>query len=217
MLRVMQQRFPPFYAIVDAETLARHDLPLRAFVEELLAGGVTLLQYRDKASGPQAILRACAEISAVFAGTPSTLILNDRADLAALASSSTTWGVHVGQDDLLPVDARAVLGTCATVGVSTHTPEQVRQAHASEADYLAIGPVFATQTKLDAEPVTGLETLRQARALTRKPLVAIGGITLENCQSVVDAGADCVAVIGGLFVPGRSVRKTAEDFLARLR
>jgi thiamine-phosphate pyrophosphorylase len=139
-------------------------------------------------------------------------------------------GVHVGQGDLLVEDAKAVvlphpsqkregwaIRTCGVVGISTHNDEQVRVANASEADYIAIGPVFGTVTKLDAEPAVGLEGVRRARALTQKPLVAIGGITRENARSVVEAGADSVAVIGGLFVAGVSVGEVARDFLELLR
>jgi thiamine-phosphate pyrophosphorylase len=213
-------RLPKLYPIIDRETLAARGIALQAFARELCDAGVTLLQYRDKVGGPQEVLRATAEIAAVFEGSGATLILNDRADLAALAG----WGVHVGQGDLSPADARAVVAAhpCAKnahewgtqiVGVSTHTEEQVLEADASEADYIAVGPVFTTSTKLNAEPVVGLEGVRR----TRKPIVAIGGITLENARSVIDAGADSVAVIGGLFVPGRSVREVAEDFLQILR
>ncbi len=103
------------------------------------------------------------------------------------------------------------------LGVSTHTEEQVRRAELSCADYVAVGPVFATGTKLDAEPVVGLEGVRRARLLTTKPIVAIGGITRGNARSVFDAGADSVAVIGGLLVEGESVTKVAGDFLDVLR
>ena len=103
------------------------------------------------------------------------------------------------------------------VGVSTHDEEQVRVADAGAADYVAVGPVFATSTKLNAEPAVGLEGVRRARALTAKPLVAIGGITLENVRSVIEAGADSVAIIGGLFVEGRTVGEVAGDFLEILR
>jgi thiamine-phosphate pyrophosphorylase len=106
--------------------------------------------------------------------------------------------------------------SCGVVGVSTHTEAQVWTAELSCADYVAIGPVFATGTKVDAEAVVGLEGVRRARALTAKPLVAIGGITRENARSVVDAGADSVAVISGLFVAGESVEKVARDFLELL-
>ncbi|MEO6910902.1 MAG: thiamine phosphate synthase, partial [Edaphobacter sp.] len=151
-----------------------------------------------------------AVIRDVFAGSDCRLILNDRADLAVLAE----WGgVHVGQGDLLPEDARRVVGAERWVGVSTHTVEQVRLSELGCADYVAVGPVFATGTKLDAEPVIGLEGVRRARALTEKPVVAIGGITRGNARSVMEAGADSVAVISALFVEGESVEKVARDFL----
>ncbi len=108
-------------------------------------------------------------------------------------------------------------GTRFVVGVSTHNEEQVREADAGGADYVAVGPVFATGTKADAAEVVGLEGVRRARSLTTKPLVAIGGITLGNCRSVVEAGADLVAVISGVFVEGRSVGETVRDFLEVLR
>jgi thiamine-phosphate pyrophosphorylase len=141
------------------------------------------------------------------------------------------WGVLVGQGDLAVEDVLQVLADRRfpsgmtnkkiLVGVSTHDEEQVLRAAQDDkfgaADYLAVGPVFATVTKVNAEAVVGLEGVRRARALTTRPLVAIGGITLENCRSVVEAGADSVAVIGGLFVEGRSVGDVARDFLERLR
>ena len=208
---------PKLYAIVDRRTLNTRGMRVAEFARELRDAGVTLVQYRDKVGGPQEVLRAAAEISVVFAGVEATLIMNDRADLAVLAGWS---GVHVGQGDLLPVDARRVLGA-GLIGVSTHNEEQVLRVaqddNFKDADYVAVGPVFGTSTKLDAEPVVGLEGVRRARALTRKPLVAIGGITLQNARSVVDAGADSVAVIGRLFVEGRTVGEVVRDFLEILR
>jgi len=242
------------YAIVDGGALKARGLELRGYAEALAAAGVTLVQYRDKDAGPRTVLRNAAVIAEAFAGICATLILNDRADLAVLAG----WdGVHVGQGDLSPEDAKTVLadargpthreeqerdewGTrlvagavagsgggdaevaqrttaAGIVGVSTHTEAQVIAADAGVADYVAIGPVFATGTKLDASPVVGLEGVRRARSLTRKPLVAIGGITRDNARSVIDAGADSVAVIGGLIAPGETVEKVARDFLEILR
>jgi thiamine-phosphate pyrophosphorylase len=172
------------------------------------------VQYREKDAGAQKILRNTVLIRDVFAGTDCRLILNDRADLAVLAG----WdGVHVGQEDLSPEDARRVVGATRWIGVSTHTEEQVRLADASCADYVAVGPVFATGTKLDAAEVIGLEGVRRARALTTKPIVAIGGITRGNARSVIDTGADSVAVISALIVDGESVEKVARDFLDVLR
>jgi thiamine-phosphate pyrophosphorylase len=202
------------YVIVDAEVLAARGVALVDFACELRAAGVELLQYRDKNGSPQEVLRAAAILREAMTGSNCRLILNDRADLTVLANFD---GVHVGQGDLSPEDARRVVGPDRIVGVSTHTPEQVRIADQSCADYIAIGPVFATGTKPDASPVVGLEGVRRARALTRKPLIAIGGITRANARSVIDAGADSVAVISSLFAPNESPDQVARDFLARLR
>ncbi len=185
-------------------------MTVAAFARDMREAGVRLLQYRDKQGSPQEVLRAAAEIAEAFSGTGTLLVLNDRADLATLAGWS---GVHVGQHDMPVEAARKVLRGGATVGVSTHNDEQVRAAEASGADYIAIGPVFATASKMDAEPVVGLDGVRRARALTRKPLVAIGGITRGNARAVIEAGADSVAVISGLFAADESVAEVARDFL----
>jgi thiamine-phosphate pyrophosphorylase len=205
---------PRLYAIVDAQVLAARNVALEGFARELLAAGVTLLQYRDKRGSPQEILRATALLREVMAGSGCQFIMNDRADLAALAGFD---GVHVGQQDLAPEDARRVLSAGKLVGLSTHNDDQVRAADSTSADYVAIGPIFDTGTKLDTEPVVGLDGIRRARTLTRKPLVAIGGITRTNARSVIDAGADSVAIISALFAPDESVEKVARDFLELLR
>ena len=132
--------------------------------------------------------------------------MNDRADLCLAADFD---GVHVGQDDLSPESVRKIIGPDRWMGVSAHNPEQLLDADLSSADYLAIGPVFATSSKQNPDPVVGLEGVRRARALTRKPLVAIGGITRANAASVIEAGADSVAVISDLL---RDPRKSAEEF-----
>jgi thiamine-phosphate pyrophosphorylase len=199
---------------VDAAVLGVRGLSVLRLAEELRAAGVELLQYRNKSGGPQEVLRDAAFIRKAMAGSGCRLIMNDRADLAVLAG----WdGVHVGQGDLSPEDARLVLGADGWVGVSTHNDEQVRIANETSVDYVAVGPVFATGTKLDAEPVIGLDGVRRARAMTEKPIVAIGGITRGNARSVIDAGADSVAVISALFVEGEPVEKVARDFLEKLR
>ena len=135
------------------------------------------------------------------------LIMNDRADLCLAAGFD---GLHLGQDDLSPAAARLVIGPDAVVGFSTHSPRQVAEADAMPLDYVAVGPVFATSTKANADPVIGLEGVSTARALTRKPLVAIGGITRANCRSVIEAGADSVAIIADLL---RDPRGAVEEFL----
>jgi thiamine-phosphate pyrophosphorylase len=201
------------YAIADAQVLAVRGVALADFARALRAASVTLVQYRDKTGTPQEILRAAAVLREVFAGSGAKLILNDRADLAVLAPFD---GVHVGQDDLSPDDARLVVGPKRIVGVSTHNENQISAVDASCADYIAIGPIFATGTKQNPEPVVGLEGVQRARMLTRKPLVAIGGITRENARSVIAAGADSVAVISGLIAPGERVEQVARDFLAIL-
>jgi thiamine-phosphate pyrophosphorylase len=150
--------------------------------------------------------------SQIHAGAqPVRLIMNDRADLCLAADFD---GVHVGQDDLSPEAVRKIIGPDRWLGVSTHNPEQVKNAGLTSADYIAIGPVFATSSKEKPDPVIGLEGVRRARELTRKPLVAIGGITRANAASVLEAGADCVAVISDLL---RDPRKSAEEFLSILR
>ncbi len=213
MNKSVDQRFPRLYPILDANLLQLRGIELRRFAEKLKASGVELLQYRNKTGEPQQVLRDAAAIRELIKDS-CRLIMNDRADLAVLAG----WdGVHVGQDDLSPPDARRVVGGERWVGVSTHNDEQVRVADASCADYVAVGPVFATGTKLDAEPVIGLEGVRRARALTQKPIVAIGGITRASARSVIDAGADSVAVISALVVEGETVEKVVGDFLELLR
>jgi thiamine-phosphate pyrophosphorylase len=211
---VSQRRFPRLYPIVDEAVLRVRGVALGRVAEDLKAAGVELLQYRNKVAEPDSILRSAAVVWEIFAGTGCRLIMNDRADLAALAGFG---GVHVGQGDLSPEDARRVVGLERWVGVSTHNDEQVRVANETSADYIAVGPVFATGTKVDAEPVIGLDGMRRARALTGKPIVGIGGITRGNARSVIDAGADSVAVISGLIVEGETVEKVARDFLEILR
>jgi thiamine-phosphate pyrophosphorylase len=196
---------PRLYAILDASYFSDSQI-LFSTAEELLAGGVPLLQYRNKSSNAREMLEQARELKRRH-GDGANLIMNDRADLCLAAGFD---GVHVGQEDLSPEGARKVVGTTLWLGVSTHNPEQIKEADKTSADYIAIGPVFSTSSKANPDPVVGLEGVRQARALTRKPLVAIGGINRANCRSVIEAGADSVAVISDLM---REPRKSAEDFL----
>ena len=199
------------YAIADVGMLQSRGISLRGYSEELRAAGVKLVQYRDKEADDEVALYRAEEIGQVFEGAGATLIVNDRADVMLLAG----WdGVHVGQEDMSAEDARVIAGDGRIIGVSTHTMEQVWEAEQGVADYVAIGPVFPTHTKADAAPAVGLEGIRRARAMTTKPLVAIGGITRRNARAVLEAGADSVAVISGLLVDGETVEKVARDFLA---
>jgi thiamine-phosphate pyrophosphorylase len=228
----MRLEVPHLYAIVDRDALDSRGIGVAEFARELRDAGVRLLQYRDKRGAPQQVLAAAAVIRRVFEGTGATLILNDRADLAVLAG----WdGVHVGHLDMAPSAARRVFASGvrsakfgsespgpghpmrghAIIGVSTHNGTQVLEADAGAADYVAIGPVFATGSKADAEAVVGLEGVRRARSCTTKPLVGIGGITAANARSVMDAGADAVAVIGALLpAEGRTVREQVAAMMA---
>ncbi len=203
---------PRLYAIVDAAAFRRHE-ELTIFATELIFGGCTVLQYRNKnASAGEMFSQALGLkiVSAVGQGRVK-LVMNDRADLCLAAEFD---GVHVGQDDLSPPSVRGIIGPERWLGVSTHNPAQVEEADRTVADYLAIGPVFSTSSKGRPDPVVGLEGVRRARALTRKPLVAIGGVTRANAASVIEAGADSVAVISDLL---RDPRKSAEEFFRVLR
>jgi thiamine-phosphate pyrophosphorylase len=197
-------QLPRLYAILDRAFFLEGE-SLLAAAEELAAGGVTLLQYRNKLGSGRQVLDDARELKRRLR-TPVRLIMNDRADLCLAAEFD---GLHVGQNDLSPESARRVIGPELWLGVSTHNPEQLREADQTTADYLAIGPVFATSSKERPDPVVGLEGVRRARELTRKPLVAIGGITRANSRSVLEAGADAVAVISDLL---RGPRKSAEEF-----
>jgi thiamine-phosphate pyrophosphorylase len=206
---------PRLYAIVDASCFSRTE-DLAAFAEELVAGGCGLLQYRNKNGNARLMLEQARELrrrcrTGVSDPHGLRLIMNDRADLCLAAEFD---GVHVGQDDLSPESVRRIIGPDRWLGVSTHNAGQLQEADRTSADYLAIGPVFSTSSKEKPDPVVGLEGVRQARSLTRKPLVAIGGITRANAASVIEAGADSAAVISDLI---REPRKSAEEFLRILR
>lgn len=179
------------------------------FARELVAGGARLLQLREKDASAKEILRLARELRRVLPNEV-TMILNDRPDIAIAAQTN---GVHVGQDDIPPEAARKIIGENRILGISTHNSEQLAAAHETSANYLAIGPVFSTISKNKPDPVIGLEGIRQARAKSRRPLVAIGGITLQNCQSVIEAGADAVAVISDLL---SDPRKVTVQFLLKM-
>jgi thiamine-phosphate pyrophosphorylase len=203
---------PRLYAIVDAAAFRRNE-NLTIFATELIFGGCTVLQYRNKNTSAGEMFRQALGLkimSAVGLGHVK-LVMNDRADLCLAAEYD---GVHVGQEDLSPPSVRGIIGPDRWLGFSTHNLQQVKEADRTSADYLAIGPVFSTSSKDKPDPVVGLEGVRLARALTRKPLVAIGGITRANAASVIEAGADSVAVISDLL---REPRKSAEEFFRILR
>lgn len=200
---------PILYPIVDAGCFPT-STELLAYAQALALAGCPLLQYRSKSSNARTILKHARELKRALRGSVK-LIMNDRADLCVAAEFD---GVHVGQDDLSANAVRRIIGPDLWLGISTHNPEQLMEADLTSADYLAIGPVFSTSSKEKPGPVVGLEGVRRARQLTRKPLVAIGGITRVNAASVMEAGADSVAVISDLL---REPRKSAEEFFRLLR
>jgi thiamine-phosphate pyrophosphorylase len=193
--------FPRLYAIIDPTLLTISEL---AMAEALAESGIELIQYRSKTASSRQFFEISRQLSSALAPHGVRLIVNDRPDIALLAGAG---GVHVGQDDLSVEDARAICGPDRWVGISTHSLEQLAAADGTSADYIAIGPIFPTATKKNPDPVVGTELLRKARQMTKKPLVAIGGITLERAAEVYRAGADSLAVISDLIcVPNPGVR-----------
>jgi len=192
--------FPPLYAIIDAALLKKtSELSL---VEMMAESGVELLQYRNKRASSRELFEASQSISATLSrlAKPGSykprFIVNDRADIAVLANAQ---GVHVGQQDLNVEEARVIVGPDNLVGVSTHSLEQLDAADKTSADYIAFGPIFPTSSKENPDPVVGLDLLREARQHTQKPIVAIGGITLQRAAEVFRAGADSLAVARDLI------------------
>jgi len=198
--------FPALYAILDPSLTPE---PV-AFARQLAEAGVQLIQLRDKRGSSRKIHEQARELMSLQSGGVR-IIVNDRPDIAAIAGAA---GVHVGQDDLPVEDARKICRPPLWVGVSTHNLNQLREADATSADYIAVGPIFPTSTKENPDPVVGLELLRTARQWTRKPLVAIGGVTVESAGEVFAAGADSVAVIKDLAEAGNGLRERVREYLA---
>jgi thiamine-phosphate pyrophosphorylase len=216
-----RRRFPSrLYAILDADVAARAGWLVPDLADAYLRAGVRFLQLRAKTSSSRDVL-AWTDAIASRAPADAWLIVNDRVDLALAAG---TRHVHLGQDDLPPVEARRLLGDAAVIGLSTHTPAQIAAACAMPIDYLAVGPVFGTRTKDTGYAAVGLDLVREARAQAaaaaredrnRLPIVAIGGITRTNAADVIAAGADAVAVITDLLRGGDPVL-AVQTYLAAL-
>jgi thiamine-phosphate pyrophosphorylase len=202
----MPPPFPPLYAILDVAAIDSEASIPGALAES----GVRLIQLRDKQASARAIFAASKSLVARLSPKGVRVMVNDRPDIAAMVGAG---GVHVGQDDL-PVDAaRPLCGAGRWVGVSTHNLEQLQLAMRTSADYIAVGPIFATATKENPDPVVGLDLLREARRLTRKPLVAIGGITIKSAESVYRAGADSVAIVSDLLSAPDPAQRAREYFV----
>jgi thiamine-phosphate pyrophosphorylase len=206
---------PTLYTILDADVAARAGWTLGDLASACLAGGATFLQVRAKQAASGSLLDTAAAVVERAHAAGAVVIVNDRADIARLAGAD---GVHLGQDDLPPASARAILPDAAIVGLSTHTPEQIESALGQPISYLAIGPVFGTSTKATGYDAVGLARVGHAaaRARTRTlPVVAIGGITLESAREILQAGADSIAVISDLLATGDPESRVRE-YLRRL-
>ena len=199
--------FPPLYAILDPSLISRPPLEIAA---SLANAGVTLIQLRDKRASARTLLATTKELVAQLSPLGVRIIVNDRPDVAAIAGAG---GVHVGQEDVPVEAARRVCGSACWVGVSTHNVSQLREAAGTSADYIAVGPIFPTSTKENPDPVVGIDFVREARRLTDKPIVAIGGITVATAGDVFRAGADSVAVIRDLAAASDPASR-AREYLA---
>lgn len=194
---------PKLYPITDARLSG---LSHAEQVERFAAGGATLIQLRDKTASPRQFYEAAVEALQVARSLKVRIIINDRVDIAIAVGAD---GVHIGQDDLPPEKARALVGENRLIGYSTHDLQQAIRADSMPVDYVAIGPVFQTSTKENPDPVVGLQALGLIKSQITKPLVAIGGITLAQAAAVLQAGADSLAIISDLFATG--------DITARVR
>lgn len=208
---MMRLVLPRVYVILDAALLK---IPELDCARNLADAGVRLIQYRNKNASARELFEKSRELAAFLNPIGVKFIVNDRADVASLVFAD---GVHVGQDDLGLEQARALMGDGKWVGVSTHNAEQIRTALETSADYIAVGPVFSTASKMNPDPVVGLELVRQARTMVDRPIVAIGGITLERAREVMEAGADSVAVISDILRAGNPGERARQyiDLLER--
>ena len=199
------------YAITDRNLAG---LPNDELVAQLLLGGARLVQLRDKQANARELLdsaRACRKLTRAMR---ALLIVNDRVDVALAAEAD---GVHLGQDDMSPDEAREVLGPDAIIGLSTHSLDQFREGMKTSASYLALGPIFATTTKDNPDEVVGLDLLRSAKEISDRPIVAIGGIREDRVTDVIEAGADYVAVISALYVSTDKAAPDSEGIISRVR
>ena len=197
---------PRVYPILDTESLDARAILLETAAAAFLDGGAGILQIRHKRQWSRGFFASARTVARLCREAGATLIVNDRADFALLLEA----GLHVGQDDLPPRDARQLMGRDAIIGFSSHSVAQLCAAGGEPVDYVALGPIFTTASKLNPDPVTGIEEIRRCRSLIEKPLVAIGGITLENALDVLRAGADSVAVIAGLL-PDRATAHSLRE------
>jgi len=203
---------PRFYPILDAQAFAARGCSLEIAAAAVIEAGAGILQIRRKAGWTREDFAEAERIAVLCQAAGAQLVINDRADIAALLKA----GVHVGQDDLAPAVARRLVGPDAMLGYSTHNASQLLAGDAEPVTYLALGPIFATASKENPDPVVGLDELARLLPLNRRPLVAIGGITRQNARAVLNAGANSVAVIGDLLpetVTPVAVRQRIDEWL----
>lgn len=201
---------PKLYPITDTR-LSR--LSHAEQVRLLAAGGATLIQLRDKSATTRDFFESAREAVNLARRLGVRIIINDRVDIVIAVGAD---GVHLGQDDLPPERARRLLGEAKIIGYSTHTLRQALEADLMPVDYIAVGPVFSTSTKENSDAVIGLEMIRQVKAAVSKPLVAIGGIRLQNAESVIEAGADSLAVISDIY-SGTEISERVRGYLKSLK
>lgn len=204
-------KLPRLYPILDTATLDARAFDITRAAKAFLDGGAGILQLRHKQHWSRTAFDTARQVASLCREAGALFIVDDRADIAMLLEG----GLHVGQDDLSPRDARRLMGSEAVIGFSSHNMQQVCAAGGEPVDYVAFGPVFATASKRNPDPLTGIEGLKECRALVEKPLVAIGGITRETAPAVLAAGADSVAVIGDLLpaeLTSQSLRGRMEEW-----
>jgi thiamine-phosphate pyrophosphorylase len=203
---------PKFYPILDTQLTQRHGLDPVTAAADILEGGARILQFRHKAFFSRQAFEWLDEIAKLANGAGAVLVINDRADLAKIFRAA----LHLGQDDVPPFAARPLVGPRTAIGLSTHNEAQFMAAAAEPVDYIALGPIFGTATKENPDPTVGIKELRRLYPFAKRPLVAIGGITLSNADEAIGAGADSVAVIGDLFPESGGLRTRVEEWVRLL-
>ena len=209
-------KLPRLYPILDTETLVNRGVGIELAAAAFLEGGAGILQFRHKGHWTREIFATAQGVARLCREAGAPLVINDRADFAMLLEA----GLHLGQHDLAPRDARKLVGPDTMIGHSTHNRNQLCAAGGEPVDYIALGPIFRTVSKVNPDPVVGVAELHLCRPLLEKPLVAIGGITQRNVADVLRAGADSVAVISGLLpenATARSIRERMEEWQELIR
>lgn len=205
-------KLPAFYPILDTGVVLARGLDPVQVAREILDGGARILQFRHKGFLSREAFGWLAQIAQLTQRASATFVVNDRADLAKLFDAV----LHVGQDDLPPSAARTIVGPDAIIGFSTHNEAQLRAAAHEPVNYLALGPLYGTSTKMNPDATVGLDQLRLLRPLADLPLVAIGGITRSTAMAAREAGADSLAIVADLFPEDGNIRRRTEEWVKLL-